>query len=51
MTTGRPVDGPVRLTAEEAGLCVSMGSQRCSPQEYAREKARMLDLKRRGVIQ
>jgi hypothetical protein len=48
MTTGRPTGGPVKLTQEEFDLAHSLG---ISPQEYEKQKRKMLAMKAAGQIQ
>jgi hypothetical protein len=48
LSTGRPVGGPMRLTAEEASFARSLG---LTEQQYADNKRKMHQLKASGVIQ
>ena len=47
-TTGRLQSEPTRLTANEADLARTL---KISPEEYARQKAKMIQLKKMGAIQ
>jgi hypothetical protein len=47
LSTGRPVGGPMRLSAEEQSLARSLG---LTPDEYRVNKQKMIDLKAAGVI-
>jgi hypothetical protein len=47
ITTGRPTNGPMRLTEEEIQLARTIG---LSPQKYAEEKAKMLQMKAAGTL-
>jgi hypothetical protein len=48
MVTGRPTGGPMRLTDEEINLARTIG---LSPERYAEEKRKMLQMKAAGTLQ